>query len=74
MEAKVTEGRVDLFVPKGYANDEPNLFIAVNGESFLIPKGKTSKVPPYVKEEYERGLRAQQKMDEHVDQMLEAAK
>ena len=68
------EQRVDLFVPKGYANDEPNLFIAVNGEGFLIPKGKTTKVPPMVKEEYERSVRAQQKMDEHIDQMLEAAK
>lgn len=68
------EARVDLFVPKGYINDEPNLFIAVNGVSYLLPKGKTSKVPAFVKEEYDRAQRAQAKQDENIDQMLEAAK
>lgn len=66
--------RVELFIPKGYANDEPNHFIAVNGVTYLLPKGKTSKVPPFVKEEYERAQRAQEKMDEHIDQMIEASR
>ena len=65
--------RVDLFIPKGAANDEPNLFISVNGVGYLLPKGKTSKVPPYVKAEYDRSVAAQNKMDEHVDELLEAA-
>lgn len=74
MATKKKDERVELFIPKGYANDEPNHFIAVNGVTYLLPKGKTSKVPPFVKEEYERAQKAQQEMDEHIDQMLEASK
>ena len=65
---------VDLFVPKGYANDEPNLFISINGMNFLLPKGKTTKVPPFVKEEYERSQRAQEALDAKSAALLEKAK
>ena len=68
------EEYVDLFVDKGYVNDEPNFFISVNGKNFLLPKGKTSKVPPYVKEEYDRSRRAQQALDERSEALLEKAK
>ena len=68
------EEHVDLFVPKGYANDEPNLFISINGKNFVLPKGKTSKVPPYVKAEYERSQRAQEALDAKSEAMLEKAK
>ena len=67
------EKRVDLYIPKGAANDEPNLFISVNGVGYLLPKGKTSKVPPHIKAEYDRSIAAQNKMDEHVGELLEAA-
>ena len=67
------EERVDLFVEKGYANDEPNLQIAVNGVNYLLPKGKTSNVPKFVAEEYYRSRKAQQALDEQVDKMLAAA-
>ena len=72
--ASKKDERVALYIPKGAANDEPNLFISVNGVGYLLPKGKTSKVPPYVKAEYDRSVAAQNKMDEHVDELLEAAK
>lgn len=74
MATEKKDDRVELFVPKGYANDEPNHFIAVNGVTYLLPKGKTSKVPPHVKAEFERAQRAQAKMDESIDQMLESSK
>ena len=67
------EKRVALTIPRGAANDEPNVFISVNGVGYLLPKGKTSMVPPYVKAEYDRSVAAQNKMDEHVDELLEAA-
>lgn len=76
MSAKNTtnaDERVDLFVEKGYANDEPNLLIAVNGVNYLLPKGKTSKVPKHVAEEYYRSRKAQQHLDEQVDKMLAEA-
>ena len=68
------EGYVDLHIPKGYANDEPNYFISINGKNFILPKGKTSKVPQYVKDEYDRAMRAQEALDAKSEALLEKAK
>ena len=68
------EERVEVFVPKGYANDEPNLFVSVNGVNYLLPKGKKSLVPAHVAAEIERSKRAAEKQDENMEQMLEASK
>ena len=68
------EDKVEIFVPKGYANDEPNLLIAVNGVNYLLPKGKSSKVPKHIADEFYRSQKAQAKRDENIDQMLEASK
>lgn len=65
--------RVDLFVEKGYANDEPNQIISVNGVMYVLPKGKTSNVPKFVADEYYRSRKAQQRLDETVDKMLAEA-
>ena len=76
-ETKTTtaaDKRVEIFVPKGYANDEPNLLISVNGENYLLPKGKTSKVPQFIADEFYRSQKAQEALDKHVDEMLEASK
>jgi hypothetical protein len=72
--AKAEVKMEDIFVPKGYANDEPNLLISVNGNNFLLPRGKTSTVPYYIAEEFRRSLKAQEIMDEHIDSMLGASK
>jgi hypothetical protein len=53
------EERVEVFVPKGTANDDPNLYVSVNGENFLLPKGQVSLVPPYIKAAIERSYGAQ---------------
>lgn len=63
------DDRVEVFIPKGYANDEPNLFVGVNGVNYILPKGKTSKVPPHVAYEINRSLKAQQMQDENIDAM-----
>lgn len=68
------DDKVDLFVPKGYANDEPNQLISVNGVNYLLPKGKTSRVPKFVADEFRRSQKAAEAMDKRVEQMLEAAK
>ena len=66
--------RVEIHVPKGYANDEPNLLISVNGVNYLLPKGKTSKVPKFIADEFYRSQKAQEALDKRVDEMLEASK
>ena len=68
------EDRVEVFVPKGYANDDPNFFVSVNGVNYLLPRGKKSMVPAHVAAEVERSKRAQERLDENMEQMLEASK
>ena len=69
-----TEDRVDVYIPRGYANDDPNFFVSVNGVNYLLPKGKTSKVPLHIKEEIERSMKAQEIMDERINQMEDNSK
>ena len=64
--------RVAITVPKGYANDEPNLLISVNGENYLLPRGKTSVVPKFIADEFYRSLAAQEALDKRVEELLEA--
>lgn len=68
------DDRVDIYIPKGSANEEPNLFVGINGVNYLLPKGKTSKVPKCVAKEVALSLKAQSRQDENMDKLLEAAK
>lgn len=67
---KETESRTEIFIPKGYANEEPNFFVSVNGVNYLLPKGQTSLVPAAVAAEIERSRRAQEAMDRRIEAML----
>ena len=69
----VEEERVEIFVPRGYANDEPNHMIIINGVNYVLPRGKTSKVPKHVAEEFQRSQKAQEALDKRVDEMLAEA-
>ena len=64
---------VDLFIPRGSSVDEPNVLISVNGKNYVLPKGKTSKVPAFVKYEYDRANRAKETMDVRAAEMVEKA-
>lgn len=65
--------KVNLFIPRGSSVDEPNVIISVNGKNYVLPKGKTSKVPDFVKYEYERSIRAKEAMDVRAAEMAEKA-
>lgn len=67
------DNRVEVYIPKGAANDDPNLFVGVNGVNYILPRGKKSMVPPHIKAEIERSLAAQNTMDERVDELLQKA-
>ena len=64
------EKRVEVFIPKGYVNEEPNFLIGVNGMNYLLPRGKTSLVPACVAEELERSKKAQIMLDRKMDELL----
>ena len=64
---------VDLFIPRGPAFEDPNVIISVNGKNWVLPKGKTSKVPACVKYEYDRAMRAKEALDVMAAEMAEKA-
>ena len=65
--------KVDLFIPRGPSIEDPNVIISVNGKNYVLPKGKTSKVPTFVKYEYERAQRAKEALDVLAAEMAEKA-
>lgn len=64
---------VELFIPRGSSVDEPNVIISVNGKNYVLPKGKTSKVPAFVKYEYDRAQRANEARNVRAAEMAEKA-
>lgn len=60
---------VKVFVPKGFANEEPNLFVGINGRNYLLPRGKESMVPQAVAKEIARARAAQDAMDSAMDKL-----
>ena len=63
--------RVEVYVPKGYVNEEPNLFVSAGGINYLLPRGKKSLVPKAVAYELERSRRAQERLDQRIEALLE---
>ena len=64
--------RVEVSVPRGPERGDPNVFIGINGMSYLLPRGKTSSVPPEVAAEFYRAERARDHLDETMDALQRA--
>ena len=71
MEKETNQERVEVFIPRGYANEEPNLFVGVNGVNYLLPRGKKSLVPQAVARELERARKAQEALDRRIELLTE---
>jgi len=63
--------RVEVYIPRGYANEEPNFFVSVGGVNYLLPRGGTSLVPPAVAAEIHRARKAQELLDRKIGELLE---
>ena len=63
------EEKVDLYIPRGTAKNDHNLFIGVNGVNYILPKGQTSKVPKFVADEYRRSQNAETAQSANIDNM-----
>ena len=63
----------DVFIYKSSELDDPNDLVCINGKNYVIPKGKTTKVPDFVKAEIERSRRAQEKLDNKIDALVAEA-
>ncbi len=60
---------MEIFIPRG-----ADVLISVNMKSFLLPAGKSSRVPKYIAEEYYRSQRAMAAYDEKSAELQELAK
>lgn len=67
------EERVEIHIPRGAANDDPNLFVSVNGVNYLLPRGKTSLVPKHIADEVKRAWAAQEAQDARMQALMDAA-
>ena len=54
------DNRVEVFIPRGYGAEVPNVFVSINGEAYLLPRGKRVMVPAAVAAELDRADRARQ--------------
>lgn len=52
--------KVKLRIPLHSEKDEPNVFVGVNGNGVLIPRGVEVEVDPAIKAEYERSEKAKE--------------
>ena len=66
---KTADDRIEVSIPRGGDREDPNLFVAVNGVNYLLPRGKKSCVPKAVADEIERSGRAADIFYENVDGM-----
>ena len=64
------DGREDIFIPRGQLNDDPMLFVSVNGINYLLPKGETSRVPHAVAYEAKRAFKAQEDLERKMAKMI----
>ena len=68
------EKRVSVFIPRGASNEDPNLFVSVNGVNYILPRGKESSVPQHVACEIDRAKKAKEACDRRIDEMLNSNK
>ncbi len=61
--------RVEIAIPRGADREDPNLFVAVNGVNYLLPRGKKSMVPVEVAREIRRSEKAADIFYENMDGM-----
>lgn len=70
----VVNNKEKIFIPKGLAGDDPNLYVSVNGEAYLLPRGKESEVPAHIAAEIRRSWAAEEARDRKSDELLEQGK
>ncbi len=61
--------RVEVYIPRAGGNEEPNLFVSVNGVNYLLPRGRKSMVPRAVAWEVDRAMEAQDVLDQRVQEL-----
>ena len=52
-----------VLIPRGKSVEEPQQYVSVNGEAFIIPKGQKCEVPDYIAEELQRAIEAGENLE-----------
>lgn len=68
-----TAARVEVSIPRCSDREDPNLFVAINGVSYLLPRGRKSLVPQEVADEIERSERARDALDDVMNALQRAS-
>ena len=61
--------RIEVSIPRASEREDPNLFVAVNGVNYLLPRGARSTVPSFVARELFRAERASDALYASMDGM-----
>lgn len=69
--AKELRELVEVTPPAPRNGEDSNYHIGINGKTWLLPRGKTSKVPQYVKMAYEQAEKARGAQIESAAKLLE---
>lgn len=68
MTAKTKDtSKVKYRLPRGSSKEDPNFFVAINGTTYLIPRGVEVEIPDFVVEEIERSNKARDQFYNTVD-------
>ena len=52
-----------VLIPRGKSVEEPQQYVSVNGEAFIIPKGQKCEVPDYIADELQRAIEAGENLE-----------
>ena len=63
--------RVTITLPRARHGEAEDLFVSINGVSYLIPKGKPCDVPPEVAEEVRRAQAADDFFHDEAERRME---
>jgi hypothetical protein len=55
-----------IFVPYAKAGEEQKLFVAVNGRTYSVPRGKNVTLPKYIADTIEHALKMEAKYEAEV--------
>lgn len=67
------EAYEEIMIPRGGANEDPNLLVGINGVNYILPRGKKSRVPKAVADEIKRSWSAQTAADDRSRGMADQA-
>ena len=62
-----------VLIPRGKSLDEPQQYVAVNGEAFIIPKGLKCEVPDYIADELQRAIEAGEQLEITISDLKNSA-